>query len=371
MEQAELEAPVLRQGLQFRPLVQGRVFIYHPKIASQILDARIGEALKLCRGQSLAEMLPEVSAVIDYDLTLDEWRGFLARMAENGLFEGIPNRSPRVRLFDPGPAVDFLTQNCRWLFTAPAVVALFLLLFAGLGRLVVNWSFFVGEVLRATATHPFLSVLLFYFCFVPVGLLHELAHGMVCRRFGGEVVEVGLRKNSANLYVMANKAALTTPRARILELAGGSFLDMFILFVLVNIWLAWPNYLTLMFLLPQALFFLQFSYAMEGNSDLSRIISEWTEIPESEDRRGFLKEFFKSPPKSDVGWKRAAIYLGSIALQGAVAVFLIWSFRQPVPVSLWPGLQLTVPFWPPLLYLTYRLLRKASMNVSRLFPKSG
>src|SRR5215471_10033112 len=109
MEQAKLEAPVLREGLRFRPLVKGRVFIYHPKVASQIMDARVGEALKLCRGQSLAEMLPEVSALIDYNLTLDEWRVFLARMAENGLLEGLPNRSPRVRLFDPGPAVDFLT----------------------------------------------------------------------------------------------------------------------------------------------------------------------------------------------------------------------------------------------------------------------
>ncbi len=369
MEQAQLEAPVLREGLRFRPLVQGRVFIYHRGVASQILDARVGEALKLCRGQSLAEMLPEVSALIDYDLTLDEWRGFLARMAENGFFEGLPNRSPRVRLFDPGPAVDFLTQNCRWLFTAPAVIGLFALLFAGLGRLIAHWGFFVSEVLRATATHPILSVLLFYFCFVPVGLLHELAHGMVCRWFGGEVVEVGLRKNSANLYVVANKAALTTPRARILELAGGPFLDMFILFVLVNIWLAWPNYLTLMFLLPQVLFFLLFSYAMEGNSDLSRIITEWTEIPESEGRWAFLKEFFRSRPKSAVEWKRARIYLASIALQLAVAAFLIWSFRKPVPVSLWPGAELQVPFLPPLLYLFYRLLRKGSLNVPRLFPK--
>jgi hypothetical protein len=368
MEQAELRAPVLREGLQFRPLVEGRVFVYHPRAASEILDARVGEALKLCRGQSLAEMLPEVRVVLDYDCTPEEWQSFLDRMARNGVFEGTSNRTPRLRLFDPGPAIDFLTQNCRWLFTAPAVVVLFLLLIAGLGRLFAHWSFFTSEVLRVASTHPLLSMLLFYFCFVPVGLLHELAHGMVCRWFGGEVVEVGLWTDRANLYVSSNKTPLTTPRARILYLSGGVFLDMFMLFLMVNIWLAWPNYITLMFLLPQALFFVQFSYATEKGSDLSRIIAEWTEIPEPEGRWGFLKEFSKERPVTGLGWRRASIYLGSIALQGAVAVFLIWTFRRPVPVSLWPGLQFSVAFWPPILYLTYRSLRKASLKI---FPQSA
>ncbi len=369
MEQVELRAPVLREGMQFRLLVQDQVFLFHPKAASQILEARVGEALKLCRGQSLTQMLPEVRAVLDYNCTVEEWQGFLDRMARSGLFEGTYNRTPRVRLFDPGPAIDFLTQKCRWLFTAPAVVVLFLLMIAGLGRLFAHWDFFLSQVLRVTAAHPVLSVLLFYFCFVPVGLLHELAHGMVCRWFGGEVVEVGLWKDSANLYVSSNKAPLTTARRRILYLSGGVFLDMFILFLLVNIWLALPNYVTLMFLLPQALFFLQFSYAMEKNSDLSRIISEWTELPEAEGRWAFLKEFFKSRPKTGVEWKRAAVYLGSIALQGVVAAFLVWSFRQPVPVSLWRGVQFSVPFWPPILYVVYRSLRKASLKTYDLFPK--
>ncbi len=370
MEQAEPCAPLLRSGLQFRALVDGRVFIYHPKVASQILDARVGAALQLCRGQALSEMLPEVRALVEYDCTAEEWTDFLARMAEYGFFEGTPNRSSRRRLFDPTAAMDFLIGKCRFLFTAPTVVVLFLLLLAGLWRLIANWDFFVAEVIRITGEHPVLSVLLFYFCFLPVGLLHELAHGVVCRRFGGEVVEVGLHTDSANLYVLSNKAPLTAKHMRVLYLAGGAFLDMLIFSLLANVWLLWPNYLTLIFLLPQALFVLQFSYAMEGGSDLSRIVAEWTDLPESKGRWAFLKEFFASPPKTIATWKRAAVYLGSMALQTAVAAYLIWSFRQPALVSVLPGFQLHVPFWPVLLYVIYRVLRYAVLNSSHLFRSS-
>jgi hypothetical protein len=365
MGQAEPRASLLRPGLRFRPLSGGQVFVTHPEIASQILDQRVATALQLCQGQPIAATLPEVRAVLDYDCTAEEWQDYLARLARDGLFEGQANRSPRVRLFDPGPAMDLLAGKCRWLFTAPAVGILFLLLFAGLWRLLAHWDLFAAQVTHYTGVHPFLSVLLFYFCFLPVGLLHELAHGVVCRWFGGEVLEVGLQRDSANLYVLSNKVPLNHPRARILYYAGGAFLDMAVFFLLVNLWLAWPNYLAFMFLLPQALFFLQFSYAMERGSDLSRIVSEWTKLPQAEGRWAFVEEFFSSPPKTPAQRKRAAVYLGSILLQLAVAVLLIGSFRQPTNVSLWPGRQASVPFWPPLLYLIYRLLRHVLMNYSR------
>lgn len=366
---SELErAPVLRPGLNLRGLSGGRVFVHHPRVASQILDARVGKVLLECKGQPMSEFLPLVRQLLEYDVTAEEWAAFQSQLAGFGFFEGTANRNPRVRLFDPGPAIDFLTRKCRWLFTPPAVVMLFVFLFAGLWRLFGNWSFFVEEVLRITREHPLLSVFLFYLCFLPVGLLHELAHGVVCRWFGGEVVEVGLRQDSANLYVLSNTAPLTTARARIFYFAGGALLDMFIFFLLVNVWLRWPNFLTLIFLLPQALFVLQFSVAMEGGSDLSRIISEWTRLKESGGRRGFLKEFFTALPKTPVERKRAAIYLASIAFQTAMAAWLVWSLRRPVPVMLWPGFELAVPFWPVLLYIFYRMLRWTFLNFRRFFP---
>ena len=369
MKQAELRAPRLRVGVQYRSLAGGRVFVYHPRAASQILETRVFAALRLCQSQSIEEMLPEVRAVLDYDCTAEEWVKYLNYMAGSGLFEDTPNQTPLQRLFDPGSVIEFLTKKCRWIFSTPTVVGLFVLLGVGLWRLLSNWGLFLADVRQAAAIHPLLSVFLFYFCFLPVGLLHELAHGVVCCWFQGEVLEVGMNKKSANLYVITDKTPLTASRARIMYLAGGAFLDMLVFFLLVNLWLAFPHYLTLIFLLPQAMFVLVFSYAMEGGSDLSKIITEWTGIAESEGRLSFLKEFLKARPKTRAEWKRAAVYLGSIALQTAVVGWLIWSFRKQVPVAYWPGDVLHIPFWPPLLYLFYRLLRRASLKVdiSRLF----
>lgn len=369
MEQAEPRAPVLRSDLEFRPLSGGYVFLCHPQVASQMLDARAAAALKLCRGQTLAEMMPEVCVAMDYDCTQEEWAGFLNQLKDFGIFVGHPKRYPRVRLFDPGPALDFLTHRCRWLFTAPAVVALFLLLFAGLWRLFSNWELFVSEVGRITGAYPLPAVLLYYLCFMPIGLLHELGHGVVCRWFGGEVMEVGMRKNNANLYVLSNTSQLKTSRQLIPYFAGGAFLDMFAFFVLVNVWLSWPNFITLMFLLPQAFFVLQLSYAMEEGSDLAKIISQWTGVPEAGGRRAFVKEFLKARPTTREGWKRAMIYFSSITLQGVAAALLIWTWREPVSVTLWPGVAKSIPFWPPLLYLIYRLLRKAIFELPGLLRR--
>lgn len=370
MEQGELRAPVVRPDLVYRPLVDGRVFVHHPKIASQILDSRVVAALKLCQGQSLYGMLPEVRAAMDYDLSEEEWKTFIDHLVNYGFFEGTRNRDPRSRLFDPGPVIEFVTQKARWLFSAPVVVLLFALLGAAIVQLLSHWRGFVGSVEFATGMHPILSVLLFYLCFLPVGLLHELGHGVVCGWFGGEVLEVGLWRDSANLYVYSNKAPLKTTRARVLYLSGGAFLDMLVFFALVNLWLRWPNYITTMFLLPQALFFLQFSYAMETGSDLSRIVSEWTELPEAKGRWAALKEIFHSPPKSAAERKRAAAYLSSIVLQMVVLGALIWSFRAPLPVSLWGGSVANVPFWPPILYWIYRLLRKAVFELPKKLRKA-
>jgi hypothetical protein len=366
MEQDEPRAPVLRADLDFRTLSGGNVFVSHPEIAAQVLDERAVAALRLCRGQNIREMLPQVREVMEYACAAEEWIGFLRSLQDTGMFEGRPKRHPRVRLFDPEPALDFLTRRCRFLFTAPAVVAFFLLLFVGLFQLLSHWGLFVAEVGRITGRFPLPCLLLYYLCFAPVGLIHELGHGAVCRWFGGEVLEVGVRKNNANMYVLSNTVALSRPQQLIPYYAAGAFCDMVVFFLLVNLWLRWPNFWTLIFLLPQALFVLLFSYAVEDASDTSRIVAQWSGIRDAGGRLAFLKQCLKARPRSAVEWKRAIVYFFSIALQGLVVVFLIWSFREPVRVAVWPGLSFPVPFWPPILYGIYRLVRKVLFDFRSL-----
>ncbi|HWQ03445.1 MAG TPA: hypothetical protein VNL38_03105, partial [Candidatus Nitrosotenuis sp.] len=120
---------------------------------------------------------------------------------------------------------------------------------------------------------------------------------------------------------------------------------------------------TTIILLPQAIFVLQYSYTMQGANDIPRIISQWTGLKEPDGRRAFLRDLFKNPPKTEAEKKRAIVYLASIVLQTLVFLFLVWTFRQPVEVSLFPGVTKSIPFWPPLLYLLYRILRKLIFNL--------
>jgi hypothetical protein len=366
MEQEKPRLPRLKPGLNFRPLAAGRVFVDHPEIASFVVGAEAAETLQLCQGQPVEEALPEARRILDYDCTEEELLKFLDSLKDSGIFEGHARKSPRLRLFDPGPAIEFIVARCQWLFTAPVVVGLFALLAAALAQLLLHWDLFVSEVTRATAEHPWLSLLLYYLVFIPVGMLHELGHGIVCRWFGGEVLEVGIQRDSANPYVMSNKAALASDRAKILYFAGGWFVDIVVFFVLVNVWLRWPNYATTIALLPQAIFVLQYSYTMQAGNDIPKIVSQWLKIPEGEGRRGFVRELFKNPPKTPNEKRRAVVYSASIVLQTAVFIFLVWTFRAPVAVALLPGFTATIPFWPPVLYLIYRGLRKLIFNLPEL-----
>jgi putative peptide zinc metalloprotease protein len=216
-------------------------------------------------------------------------------------------------------------------------------------------------------------MILYYTLFIPVGLLHELGHAVVCRRFGGETLEVGFVLSSANPVVKSNTAALETDRAKILYYAGGVFLDMFVFFILVNIWLRWPNYWTTLLLLPQTVFVLLFSYTMQAEQDFPKIVSQWTGIPEAGGRRAFLKEWLKNPPQKGLRTERTLVYAGTMVLQTVVFAFLVWSFRSPASVSLFPGVQVVLPFWPPILYVLYRMIRYTIFNfgrlTARLFPR--
>jgi hypothetical protein len=353
----------LRREVRLRPLSAGRVFVDGPNTNSVVLDERAGQVLALCQGQPIAELLPEAQRALEYECTAEELAGFLDSLKKYGIFEGIPRKLNYVRLFNPGPLADFLVKHCPWAFSAVMVAGLFALLGVGLVQLVLYWDVFVAQVQSATAEHPWLSMLLYYAMFIPVGLLHELGHGAACRWFGGELLEVGFLLSGANPVVKSNKAALSSDRAKIVYFAGGVLVDMFVFFALVNIWLAWPNYWTTLLLLPQAIFVLQFSYTVEAEQDLPRIIAQWSKAPEAPSRIGFLRELFRNPPKTGMEKRRAAVYLSSIILQAAVFVLLVWTFRQPVTVHLLPGFAPTIPFWPVVLYWTYRGLRKLIFNL--------
>ncbi len=94
----------------------------------------------------------------------------------------------RVRLFDPDRLMTWLEPRLRFAWTqgflivsASSVVAALFLAYAN-GELIVSHF---SEALR------WQTVLLAWFVLVAVTTLHEFAHGLTCKHFGGEVHEIG------------------------------------------------------------------------------------------------------------------------------------------------------------------------------------
>ncbi|HEX2488015.1 MAG TPA: hypothetical protein VHR27_01355, partial [Blastocatellia bacterium] len=126
---------------------------------------------------------------------------FLTRLDEAGILaggraEGLRpqgQRTPaqfytRFRLFNPDPLFTRLVGALGWVWTMPFfVVSLLLILMATLLAMMngAEISHYGGYILR----EHFITVLV---AGLLVGVMHEFAHGLTCKAFGGRATEVGV-----------------------------------------------------------------------------------------------------------------------------------------------------------------------------------
>ncbi|HYO84785.1 MAG TPA: hypothetical protein VES20_25510, partial [Bryobacteraceae bacterium] len=94
----------------------------------------------------------------------------------------------RVSLFDPDRLFNILEPRLRWMFTSTFVLCSASTITLGLVSVVANWDQYLSDLGRLynAAIVP-IAILL---SFLVVGL-HEFAHGLTCKHFGGEVHEIG------------------------------------------------------------------------------------------------------------------------------------------------------------------------------------
>ncbi len=98
----------------------------------------------------------------------------------------------RMRLFDPDQLLETFFPAVRWLIQPWAVLVSAFLMLTATGLVVVHWAEFHarlpgwGALITPWHAAVLLGVLIITKC------LHELGHAMVCKRFGGEVHELGV-----------------------------------------------------------------------------------------------------------------------------------------------------------------------------------
>lgn len=261
---------------------------------------------------------------------------------------------PRIPLWDPD----------RFLKTWMPVMRVFLSKFGALlwltvviwaiAALVPQWS-----ALKAAASHAIdvktnaINYVYLFFTFCIIKLIHELGHAFTCRRFGGEVHELGIMflVFVPAPYVDASSAwALPNKWQRVMVGAGGMIFELFVAAILGFVWLSTHNgaYPLVAQLSYNAMLIASVSTVIFNANPLLRydgyyILSDVLEIPNLQQKAkdyslGLIKRHVfrvKSPlPLPPVG-QRVWLFVYSIAsgiYRVFVGVMIILVVTNQVPV---------------------------------------
>ncbi len=134
----------------------------------------------------------------------------------------------RYRLFDPNRLFDRLVHRVRFCFTPH-----FLVLSAGLivfatGITVIGWSDIRADLSRL---YRLSSIPLFLLVSLGLAAAHEFAHGLTCKRFGGEVHDLGflLIYFTPSFYTNVSDAWLFPEKAKRLWVGfAGPYFELFL-----------------------------------------------------------------------------------------------------------------------------------------------
>ena len=140
----------------------------------------------------------------DGSMAPEHLQAFVARLEKAGLLEtgGQPEKtgtgrrgrirgSPlylRVALLDPNEHFSRLVHRIRFFFTPRFVTLSAALILLAFGTTIANWSELTQDV---AGLYRLSAIPLFLASFFIVASAHEVAHGLTCKHFGGEVHEMG------------------------------------------------------------------------------------------------------------------------------------------------------------------------------------
>ncbi|HEY3219331.1 MAG TPA: efflux RND transporter periplasmic adaptor subunit [Gemmatimonadales bacterium] len=134
----------------------------------------------------------------------------------------------RVPLFDPNRLFDRLVHRVRFCFTARFMVLSAVVIVVATGITILQWSDIRQDLSRL---YRLSSIPLFLLVTLGLAFAHESAHGLTCKRFGGEVHELGflLLYLTPAFYVNVSDAWLFPEKAKRLWVGvAGPYFELFL-----------------------------------------------------------------------------------------------------------------------------------------------
>jgi putative peptide zinc metalloprotease protein len=98
----------------------------------------------------------------------------------------------KIPLFDPEKLLTRMLPYTRFLFTLPFFAVALAFAVASLMLVLVNWTTFVSKLPSYQEFFTWRNILYMWAALGVIKILHEFGHGISCKRFGGEVHEMGL-----------------------------------------------------------------------------------------------------------------------------------------------------------------------------------
>ena len=189
------------------------------------------EAAGLCRWVVESQLASTVASQTSsrlFEITEDAaWKARKSQL--NPMYQKIP-------MFNPNDLMGLLTSVCGWFFSQPFLVIWVAVFGAGVWSIVTEWT-------RFTATQPQIvsrsNWIWLALTWVALRLVHEAAHGVACRRFGGHVREAGvmLILFAPLPYVDVTSIwRLDSKWKRIVVSAAGMYLELFIMGIAALVW---------------------------------------------------------------------------------------------------------------------------------------
>src|SRR5436190_1681321 len=109
------DRPICRRGVVARDLVNGMVYIRHPRFSSRIINRESLTFLQLCDGRDLEQLGQAVAKLLGFALTHEQLTSSIREFADRGVFEGIADKSRSYRVCDASPIVSKLSPLVRCL----------------------------------------------------------------------------------------------------------------------------------------------------------------------------------------------------------------------------------------------------------------
>ena len=144
----------------------------------------------------------------------------------------------RVQLFNPGRLIDAIAPWCTALFTPPALILWAVIVGMSALRAASEWPALASAVAQAGSSPRF--VLIAWLIYPLMKAVHELAHALTIRRFGGSVPTAGftLLVLVPVPYVDASAANTFARMQRVLVSAAGVMTELLIAALAFWLWLA-------------------------------------------------------------------------------------------------------------------------------------